>query len=872
MDQTQATQATQGGPGTGPFVTTISGVRVEFPCKPYPSQMAMMSKVITGLKQRKNCLLESPTGSGKSLALLCSALAWQRHEAARVFKLNEEMEAQHLAAKQAQAKDRREKVLEQMKKQKQQLEEQNRSLVDESVFESNVSRDIIKQEPGSSLDISVETSSIPVYDITDDEDEDDFKPAKRTRISKSSSTSIMMNKSGNDALNSNTENLQGNTEIKKGTQADLETDSPYFVPPIKELTVPKIIFGTRTHKQIAQITRELRKTKYANVRSIVLASRDHTCINPAVNKLPNKNEACRELVQNAQRNGGCQFHGRSKNLANFQALASVGLQPAYDLEDLVAVGRRTKACPYYVTRYLMQTADIIFCPYNYMIDPSIRKSMSMDLDGHILIFDEAHNMEDAARESSSFSLKQDELQRCMQDCEKVAKCGTEPYAHEEIAKLISTLSQWMDMQTPQLREKSFNSSGKCWNGTDFLGSVHASGMTQEGIALHQTYFEAIIVQRDQQMEAVRERGNRWYEEKPLITTQSVGVIESIFRLFTELTRENGRYRDDFRVAMSKDNVRQRANGNSGPFRSVQVLSLHLWCLNPAVAFEDIQKQVHSIVLTSGTLSPMQSFESELGAPFPLRLEASHVIDKNQVWAGVIGTGPNGVSLNGSYQNTETLKYQDELGEILYRICNTMPHGVLCFFPSYRMLDTLCNRWTETNVLARIEQDKIIVKEPRSGPDMFQEAMDNFYGAVAESTRNSGSFTCTGALFFAVYRGKVSEGLDFADNNARAVICIGIPFPNVRDMQVELKRDYNTRNMSRGLLGGGEWYEIQAFRALNQALGRCIRHRKDWGAIFLIDDRYLRTPRYLNSLSKWIRSSVMKIICLSSYYAGCSHNL
>lgn len=30
---------------------------------------------------------------------------------------------------------------------------------------------------------------------------------------------------------------------------------------------------------------------------------------------------------------------------------------------------------------------------------------------------------------------------------------------------------------------------------------------------------------------------------------------------------------------------------------------------------------------------------------------------------------------------------------------------------------------------------------------------------------------TGALFLAVCRGKVSEGLDFSDNNARAVICV-----------------------------------------------------------------------------------------------------
>jgi Fanconi anemia group J protein len=38
----------------------------------------------------------------------------------------------------------------------------------------------------------------------------------------------------------------------------------------------------------------------------------------------------------------------------------------------------------------------------------------------------------------------------------------------------------------------------------------------------------------------------------------------------------------------------------------------------------------------------------------------------------------------------------------------------------------------------------------------------------------------GAIFFAVCRGKVSEGIDFADELARAVVIIGIPFPSLVD--------------------------------------------------------------------------------------------
>uniref|UniRef100_A0A8D8PND1 Fanconi anemia group J protein homolog n=1 Tax=Cacopsylla melanoneura TaxID=428564 RepID=A0A8D8PND1_9HEMI len=60
----------------------IGGVRIEFPFpfEAYPAQKSMMEKVIQGCNQAENCLLESPSGSGKTLALLCSVLAWQRNE------------------------------------------------------------------------------------------------------------------------------------------------------------------------------------------------------------------------------------------------------------------------------------------------------------------------------------------------------------------------------------------------------------------------------------------------------------------------------------------------------------------------------------------------------------------------------------------------------------------------------------------------------------------------------------------------------------------------------------------------------------------------------------------------------------------------
>lgn len=56
---------------------TVAGHTIRFPHSAYGVQLGFMSKVLETLKSHSNALLEAPTGSGKTLSLLCGALAWQ---------------------------------------------------------------------------------------------------------------------------------------------------------------------------------------------------------------------------------------------------------------------------------------------------------------------------------------------------------------------------------------------------------------------------------------------------------------------------------------------------------------------------------------------------------------------------------------------------------------------------------------------------------------------------------------------------------------------------------------------------------------------------------------------------------------------------
>jgi Rad3-related DNA helicase len=54
--------------------------------------------------------------------------------------------------------------------------------------------------------------------------------------------------------------------------------------------------------------------------------------------------------------------------------------------------RGCQICPFFLTRNMLPEAEIVFVPYNYLIDPMARRSIGISIENSILIFDEAHNV------------------------------------------------------------------------------------------------------------------------------------------------------------------------------------------------------------------------------------------------------------------------------------------------------------------------------------------------------------------------------------------------------------------------------------------------------------------------------------------------
>ena len=151
-------------------------------------------------------------------------------------------------------------------------------------------------------------------------------------------------------------------------------------------------------------------------------------------------------------------------------------------------------------------------------------------------------------------------------------------------------------------------------------------------------------------------------------------------------------------------------------------------------------------------------------------------------------------------------------------------------------------WEERGIIRNMEYHKVVYFEPKAS-SRFKQIRKNFeQDAISK-----------GAVLIGVCRGKISEGLDFSDRAARCVIVIGMPFAQWKDPKIQLKMEYLDAKHKKGLvpINGRGWYSQETSRAINQAIGRIIRHKYDYGLILLIDERY----SYKNTQqerSKWLR--------------------
>ncbi|XP_069035422.1 regulator of telomere elongation helicase 1 isoform X3 [Lepisosteus oculatus] len=728
---------------------TLKGIAVDFPFTPYKCQEDYMNKVIECLQNRVNGVLESPTGTGKTLCLLCASLAWRDH-----FK--DTISARKIAEKMGGV-------------------------------------ELFPDRPLSSWGSSATDGDTPAY-YTD---------------------------------------------------------------------IPKIIYSSRTHSQLTQVIGELKNTAY-RPKVCVLGSREQLCINPDVMRQESnhiKVHMCRAKMSTRS----CLFYNNVEEKSTEKELVNTIL----DVEDLVKSGNKHRVCPYYLSRSLKQQADIIFTPYNYLLDPKSRRAHNIDLKGAVVIFDEAHNVEKMCEESTSFDLTPYDLATGIEAVNQVLVEQASQAGQNDVNEdfNVETLNSGLKMDIAIIAKIKRILLDLEAAIDSFEIPADGKGVTKPGSFIYELFRKVHLTfeTKSSVLEAL-EQITGFLAGRPgvFINTAGLQKLSDIIQIVFSVDPPEGAPGFDmeqsiakhYKVHIHRDTSSHKKKQSTDIWSSSsskkQGNVLSYWCFSPGFSMQELLHQgVRCIILTSGTLSPLSSFTSEMQIPFPVSLENPHVIAKHQIFVSIIPKGPDNVQLSSAFDRRFLPEYMASLGNTVVNVGRVVPHGLLVFFPSYPVMDKTIEYWKEKGHCGRIEDVKPMFVEPR-GKGTFTEVIDGYYSKVIDPKLN-------GASFFAVCRGKASEGLDFSDSNGRGVIITGLPFPPRMDPRVILKMqflDEMRRKASGGVkyLSGQEWYRQQASRAVNQAIGRVIRHREDYGAIFLCDHRFISADAR-SQLPSWVRPYV-----------------
>jgi chromosome transmission fidelity protein 1 len=311
------------------------------------------------------------------------------------------------------------------------------------------------------------------------------------------------------------------------------------------------------------------------------------------------------------------------------------------------------------------------------------------------------------------------------------------------------------------------------------------------------------------------------------------------------------------------------------------------------------------------------------------LSCEHVVPASQVGAmivpyaevdGAYSTGTSGghaslpgtqhkrVTFEFTYDKRLQLEMTNALFAALVEICVNTPGGVVVFCTSFQYLDSLLTRWRSSRMLPKLDAIKRVLAESRASSSNTSTGTeeDGAVGCSGDTAwegykQQIEKNPVEGALLFSVINGKLSEGINFSDQLARCVVVVGLPYPDVRDPVLQEKMRYVSAQDTAGASGparvggtsvpggsvsgsgatamvsasssggsvspaGRRLCESICMKAVNQSIGRAIRHVRDYACVVLLDRRY-QQEQFRSLLPAWILRSVRSAVSHSGGGSG-----
>ncbi|GJM94904.1 hypothetical protein PR202_ga11588 [Eleusine coracana subsp. coracana] len=775
-----------------------------FPFTPYPIQRDFMSFLYGAISSGPGslALLESPTGTGKTLSIICSALQWLvDHRAA--------------AADPARAQPRGADGPGE--------DDEPDWMRDFTPLSQLPEKETRKKKPPAARKTAGSAKSDGIGEECVDGDEGEFLLEEYESDSEDGATK-----------GAGKRTHCGGSSSSEGEDEDAEEE---------EEVTPKVYFTSRTHSQLSQFVGELKRTEFGGrLRTVCLGSRKNLCINKDVLKLRSVNrinDRCLEMQKN-KKNSKLKVEGEKRKTC--QAKTSCGCpmlrnrnlqkefrsevldEGALDIEDLARIGKRIGTCPYYGSRSLVRSADLIVLPYQSLLLKSARESLGINLRNSVVIIDEAHNLADSL--TSMYNSK------------------------------VTSSQVILPLNLPLYDYKFGN-----------LEVQKISFIVVSGYANKLTGSKDGAYQSDLQ----QEHKDGAYQSD-LQQEHDEGSSVACFQALADFLRSLVNCNDDGRIIVAKPKLIEQTEAGylkfvmlsaEKIFSEVLFFLYFICCCLVQINYYfrgslfvsfmvQVTRDAYAVILAGGTLQPIEETRLRLCPSLPKReikfFTCNHIVSPESILPISVTRGPSGMPFDFSYKSRSSPAMVEELGRFICNIVTIVPQGVVVFFASYEYEKRVYDAWTAAGTISKISRKKHVFREPKNSADV-EGILSRYKMAIQSCSARSQETGINGALLLAVVGGKISEGINFSDGMGRCVVMVGLPYPSPSDVElIETIKHIETISSSFSVgdnntsgsnyddecalqlgydvlrkcnKGGREYYENLCMKAVNQSIGKCL---------------------------------------------------
>ncbi|MFB6106518.1 MAG: ATP-dependent DNA helicase [Halobacteriaceae archaeon] len=465
-----------------------------------------------------------------------------------------------------------------------------------------------------------------------------------------------------------------------------------------------------------------------------------------------------------------------------------------DPDDVYEYAEERGLCGYELLKEGMEGVDLVVANYHHLLDATIRQQffrwLGRDAEDVIAVFDEAHNVESAARDHATRTLAEPTLDAAVDELAD----ADDPRA-DRAANVVAAFRDAL-VETYESALRGAVRADENWTDVSVANDDRRDDLTlaflrrYEGQGIDGDVEAALAVGAD--LDESYERAYRRGETTSRRDCQTL-TAASFLQAYLEGAPDAGRYPVVGVRRSDAGEVYGRAE---------------LYTCIPREVTADLFESVHAAVLMSATLRPFDVSADVLGLEDPETMAYGLTFPPERRRTFAVDTPPLFASDRGDPA------VQRSVADALRDLLRFTPGSALCFFPSYAEAERYHDLLEDVDATRYLDES----------------------GVRAEGARRRFAADDDGALFTSLW-GTLSEGVSFDGDDARAVAVVGVPYPHLDD-RAEAVQDAYARTFDDHDDAGWRYaVEIPTVRKTRQALGRVLRSPADVGVRALLDRRY-----------------------------------